>query len=402
MIFFLPVNLLTKIGIDYRLVQTLYILPGIFLIVQYSTKILQKKWFVPLLSLVAIISIYKLIVDKGEGARSAVIQLVGAPILFAAFSIMLRDNIITRFFLPTWRFIAKYLFYWFLTITCLAIFERILGRPVLGWIAGPNESIVNISFSEFRSCSLLGHPLYNALVVSILMSFILISNFRTKIKFILWGIGFTSILCFNTRSSIVGNALLMGVFIFHSIFFNTTISYVMKKRIITYSIAASLLGTFLLFSVGLGGRLLEMGLFDEGSAQVRVDTWSIFKYITIKDVLSGMDYHDMNLIMYKAGLYTTENYWIDQLFSFGLILMVPYVILYFLLCKNNYKGYSLFHALFSTSTFLLISSTNNSLSADFLALFIFLLCIIIFHPKNFIRIVPLKYITLNKNKSKQI
>ena len=99
MIFFLPVNLLTKIGIDYRLVQTLYILPGIFLIVQYSTKILQKKWFVPLLSLVAIISIYKLIVDKGEGARSAVIQLVGAPILFAAFSIMLRDNIITRFYL---------------------------------------------------------------------------------------------------------------------------------------------------------------------------------------------------------------------------------------------------------------------------------------------------------------
>ena len=169
----------------------------------------------------------------------------------------------------------KLFFIFYLFETGMAITERVLGTTILGW----NDiefSVEDWGVSGFRSAALHGHPLYNALMVSISMAFILFSPLKIKYKMILWSMGYVSILCFNTRGSIVGNALLLAFYIIYVLLFDNSISSRTKVRLVMFSSIMTIVGLILFFNVGLGGRLAEMGLFDESSAQTRIDVWTIF------------------------------------------------------------------------------------------------------------------------------
>jgi hypothetical protein len=65
--------------------------------------------------------------------------------------------------------------FFFVVECCLAIYERIAFVNIFPIIDG-TEDIIDISDQQFRSTAFLGHPLANALVVSIIIGFILISN----------------------------------------------------------------------------------------------------------------------------------------------------------------------------------------------------------------------------------
>lgn len=265
-------------------------------------------------------------------------------------------------------------------IECLiAIFERVIGNLVFGWVTRDNILMALGADNEFRSTAIFGHPLQNALIVSTIMAFILFSNIKINAKLWLWFLGYMAILSFNTRSSMVGDALILGFFLL------SKMRYSKGKVKIGYFLlsvlgAASILS--LLFKTSLGGRLIEMGLVDDSSAQVRINSWSIFDYFSLNDFLWGHSSKEVSYFLYSAGLIVTENFWIDWMLIYGLAIVILYVVFMYYLLRSLYSRYNKTAILGTCSTFWLIASTNNSLSATFIPLLVFILCVILFSPEN--------------------
>lgn len=383
LLLFMGENVVTKIGINYNQ----YLMSLAFIAFPLSLKRFReivkiKSQFFLLTYLIANFCISAFVIG-GEGAKWSPILLLGAPLLFSIFPFYTHIN--QQFI----KIVFFFLIAFFLTEVLIAIFEKIQGSAIFGWSNNNSIFLVLGSGTDFRSVALLGHPLQNALVVSILMSFILTSPLKKKYRYILWMLGFISILCFNTRAALVGNIL---IFIFYYI---NNVKRTNRNHLLSnvfVGMGCIFLGTYLILFTELGGRLMEMGLFDENSAQVRVDIWSIFDYFPLKDFLWGMSPSIKNIILYKTGLYATENFWIDWIFTYGIIFLIPFVTLYYYWLRYLYVGYSRIVVIITLSTFLLIASTNNSLSVTFIPILLFLICIKIFNPKLFRNCIPIKYV----------
>ncbi len=388
-------NICTSFNINYRSVQGICIALSSFIII-YNKRSIHLAPLTLLITFILLYSVFKLYTDHSEGIKAFIIQISGAPIIFAALYKTTINSIIPDSNLKLWQSFYRFLLYFFICVTGIAIIELLIGHSIFGWLPDSSMELYETErINDFRSCSLLGHPLYNALCISTIMSFILCTPLKNKYKYSLWSIGYIAILCFNTRSSIVGNLLLLSIYIFYNTFFSKRVN--IKNKVLTLFIFIIIIFSVftLINTTGIGGRLLELGLFDEDSAQTRIDIWTIFNFTDIKDILFGINSDKFSLLLYQSGLFVTENYWIDQLFRFGLVFMIPYILFYIAFCKEIYKDYGIFKSIFTCMTFILISSTNNSLSTNYLAILIFLLCIIIFHPKNFYRLVPKKYLNIH-------
>lgn len=389
-VLFLGYNLTTAMGLERNLVLLFFLLLGLVIIapkIKYSAPKALKL----LLIFVIIYGILRNFFDTREGTRFLIIQIIGTPILFSAANKFLDLNIVPDRYIRLWSKIFKALIFSFLVVTGMALVERVTGHIILGWSDVTYEG-VDIS-TEFRSTSLLGHPLANALFVTIIMNFLLITPIRNKYKYGLWTLGFVSLLCFNTRSSIVGCLLMMGLYVARTIVFNRKVSLTTKISTVFLSVIIGGLCYVLVYNYGFGGRLLDMGLFDDSSAQTRVNAWDFINYIKINDLLYGISFDQKELLKLQLGVFGLENFWIDMTLGYGLLIFIPYVLLTVKVIRETYKGYSLFDALFTTSAFVLTASTNNSLATDFTPLFVFLICCVLFHPDNIKHITPNKYLT---------
>lgn len=289
------------------------------------------------------------------------------------------------------RSVVTILFFAYIAEVNLAVFERLIGRNVFGWNSEVIFSIEEMG-GDYRSTSLHGHPLANALLVTTAMSFILVSPLKTKIKFSLWLIGFLAVLCFNTRSSIVGNILLLLAYLGYSITLNKRVKGKRKIAMLWSSAGIIIIGYIVVFVYGWGGRLLDMGLFDEESAQVRVNAWDLFAYYDIDKFLWGHSYNEVIAIKYSVGLYHLENFWLGYLLSCGLVFLMIYTILYIFVFKYILRKHSFFNKWFVSLSFLMIASTNNSLDSGFIYIFYFMLLCIVFDPRIFQIVVKKKYI----------
>lgn len=370
-------NVLPYIGIENNTYYTSIIAISILLMVYNKQYFIKNQTYIYLLLFIFLYSILKLVTDKGDGTRFAVLNIIGAPIIFASFPkikyYQAESNI------HIWKNIYKIILFFYILEIGIAIYERISNNLIFGWA----DAITNnsgLTSNEFRSTALLGHPLQNALIVSTIMSFILISSIKIKYKLILWSIGYLAIMCFNTRSSMVGNLIMFLIYVGYTFFKDKTSSIHEKKLLLFLSIIILFLGIYLFFYTSLGGRLLEIGLFDEESAGVRINIWNVFNYYPLEYFLTGFDMHTYHIVMQRAGLFSTENFWIDWLFKFGFIFLIPFTLLYLKFIKKLYQGYSHFQKLFTAITFILIASTNNSLSTSFIPLLIYLICIESYHP----------------------
>lgn len=311
-----------------------------------------------------------------EGLYWLCLLLFAAPILGYLFYSLYRE----KEYSSTARWLSRNMILLYLIESFIAIFERITGFLIFGWVTMDDGVIQSLGEkNEFRSTALWGHPLQNALILSTMMSFILFSHMKTKVKLILWFIGYIAILCFNTRSSMVGNAIILCIFLVSQVF--SAKEGAKMKYIFIMAMALGFV-TFLLFGTNMGGRLLEMGLVDDTSAQVRIDTWSLFAYFSFGGFLWGHTSKEASDFVYTAGLIATENFWIDWMFLYGLVALAIYIILMFRLLKALYRGYDWLAVFTSCSTFWLLASTNNSLTTSYVPLLFYILCVIAFSPSN--------------------
>lgn len=268
--------------------------------------------------------------------------------------------------------------YWFYYIECaIAIIEKILMMHFFPQV-GIAEELFDLDYSgEFRSTALLGHPLANATVVALIQSFILLSNKTFKIKLLYWFLGFLAMLCFNTRLAIVLNMGVFAIYIF-SIFFNKKTRLYNRLYIIIFLLISCCILVYAI-SKGFGGRLINMGLYDEGSASVRMDIWDIFDYYSIWNLLyKGVDFYQLNNMMFNAGVgeMAIENFWLVFLLRFGFIILILITIAYCLFLYNLSKGLSVKQCMYIYIPFLIQASSFNSIATgsnllSFLVLFLF-------------------------------
>lgn len=382
-------NVLSSFNINQQLFQFILVVLSLVSVMDQWKTLRMDKSYVALISFLFVFSAYKLLTDTGEGSRILLMTIVSAPIILNAFppiescGLRIRNQVL-------WRQVFRLFIIFFLIETLMAIFERVSGKMVFGWASLSSMSQFS-NVMEYRSTALYGHPLYNALMVSTAMTFFLTSALRPKYKFLLWGIGFGALLCFNTRGSIVGNSLILGLYMFHTILLNRRVSNSTKTSLLLAASAVAFFGYLALTTGTVGGRLLTMGLFDESSAQVRVDAMDFIISKGFTTFLIGMSYKSYTNYLFANHIAALENFWLEYLMRFGLIFLIGYVLFYFLFLKREMRNYKLFDKLLISGTFILIASTNNSLSTSFIALLYFLILIRLFNPASFRKIVNKKY-----------
>ena len=240
----------------------------------------------------------------------------------------------------------------FYCVVCgLALVERLLSVVILAR---------NIEASEdgFRSWALCGHPLSNALLISIAMSFILLSDMKRKLE--LFFLGMVALLCFNTRSSMMYWAAAAVLYYFYLVKSHNKLS----KKYFGYLVFAGIAVSVLMLSFGFGNRIITMGAYDESSAAVRVAIFDIFNYYPLSDFKFGYPAKDIQMIQYRSGIYgmIIENYWLLFLLRFGYIFTSILSVLMLTFMWKNLKGRKLFDIFYILAAFLMVSSTNNSLS----------------------------------------
>lgn len=233
----------------------------------------------------------------------------------------------------------------------LALLERLLSTTLL---------VYNMQDLEggFRSWALCGHPLANALLVSIAMSFIILSDLKWKLE--LFFLGMVALLCFNTRSSMMYWAAASVVYYFYLVKSHNKLS----KKYFYYLLFAGIAVSVLMLSFGFGSRIISMGAYDESSAAVRVAIFDIFNYYPLSDFQFGYPSKDIQMIQYRSGIYgmIIENYWLLYLLRFGYIFTALLSGFMLTFMWKNLKGRKLFDIFYILAAFLLVSSTNNSLS----------------------------------------
>lgn len=380
-ILFFARNIMVYFGIPFFHVYRIYIIIALLLIMFNKECLARKNKKLGFLILtVLVIGIIKWKVDgSGTGSWTTVLRFISAPILFGCFPTFSSKP-------KFWKNAYKILIALFIAECGLSIFERIIHNNIFPWQSDDTDSMLLGAFddiSEFRSFGLFGHPLQNALPVCTMMGFLLcFTKMKGLNKVLLWIMGYLSILCYNTRSSIVGAALILIVYVLKEYFTNKRLSFGKKNLIIISMFIGAIALIGIIIKYNLGARLLEMGLFDQTSAQVRFDAWNIFDYFDISSFLLGRTQDQVEMILYQSGLIVTENFWIDYMLSIGLIALIIISLVYFIVIKELYVGFKTFDVLITLASFILIASTNNSLYDSWVPMFIYLMNICTFSYKE--------------------
>lgn len=243
----------------------------------------------------------------------------------------------------------------------LAIYERINlinFFPVV--TEGDDIGAIQEQISEgFRSTALLGHPLNNALCVSIIMGFIVCAKINKFFKISLILLGFVAILAFNARGAI----LIWGVIGGYIVLFSSGGGW---KRLINTSLLLVSCMLFIFYSYdflidyGFGDRLLNDGIID-GSALTRFEVFSSFDFISTFDLWLGnsSNYAYVTNKLMAGGV---ENSYITIVIRHGIVLGLLFFGAYYLLVKKLIRGYSLQHKVIIFASFILVGSTNNGLA----------------------------------------
>lgn len=231
-----------------------------------------------------------------------------------------------------------------------------------------------IQFGFFRSNALLGHPLNNALIISTLGIAALGLNFSPPHKLLIWTLAFLGLLSFGARAA-TGFFLIASLLYLASNAVSSGSHYKLANRAIFYTlamIACAVMAGYVIFYSSLGASIADRLVFDE-SAETRLRVFDVFRGLGAGDMITGLGAtQTANLFdMYLEGL-NVENFWIFTLLQFGLISFIMiYGPLARIILENSSRAIAI--SIILTTTFIAISSTNNSLSVKTPALAIFLI-----------------------------
>lgn len=201
-----------------------------------------------------------------------------------------------------------YLLLIFFVVNCIiALIERASLTHIISYdldnsMFGDQVLLGELNDNSFRSFAMLGHPLWNANIMSF-MSFMFYNCFiiKRRYRIYLLILGYLSLFCFNARAAIIVSTILLAPTI------KNYISKSQHKTITVLMIFVCFIYFVMHFSQ-IGGRLLEDGI-DDGSTMVRVYSIKEFFSIPFSQLLVGG-------YKYQYG----ENGYLEILMTYGLIV----------------------------------------------------------------------------------
>lgn len=254
----------------------------------------------------------------------------------------------------------------FFIIECgIAIYEKWTGTYIFydptSFLTSHQLQYYSIEDWEFRSSGLFAHPLMNAMIVCVVMSFILISNMHMKYKLILFALGYASLWCFNARGAIIVSSVFMVPYLLRSLYQSN-----IKKKAWIYAafILFSVIFVQQLLTTSLGGRLLagEGGLID-GSSQARIDVLTFYEYITSFQLWFG----DPNLYLYvKEILHAggVENGIVTIILREGIVFTAIILLLLLRVQLKQTSFLDRYMKLFLFAVFYIIGVMNPNLASS--------------------------------------
>ena len=334
----------------------------------------NKTIYVAILFMIFFIAI-NIFTQKMRFDKVAVYVILLAFIIIG-FKLAIGQDYITRMliFLITPMFISI-CFEYFTKKELTTLFRLIIiffiaecGLSIIEWSLNRNFFVISdwhfeilsgfVDEGNFRSSSLLGHPLSNAQIVAVFMTFIAVSNFKRKyIQIFLFFLGYVSLFCFGARgATLVVTTFVIPYFIWK---INKT-TQPSKKWIIKLSVFCMLVG--LIYGVTqtqLGGRLMNEKLMDD-SAQTRLAVFQFYDfYQTNDDFLWGRpEYAEYLLDIFG---FPVENSVVALILDFGIIFTIPILLLLFTFQYRKLSIYSKFEKWLLLSVFYMIGIMNPNL-----------------------------------------
>lgn len=303
-----------------------------------------------------------------------VFNSVGLPVLVSAFLCSLNKGDTNQK-----KIMRDIVILMFILVSFLAIYERIAlvhFFPLELAYEYASFEIDEDRLDLFRSSSLLGHPLSNALVITTVMSFILVSNFKDHTKYILFAIGFVALLCFNARAAIAFSVLALIMYECYNIYKRR----VSRGKIILLSVLACgvIVAIPILIENGLGGRLFDDSSKSENSILARIVVWELLGKLDISTIFFGLKGNLTDLAESVLGNVHVENWFILMAIKIGGIFSLIFIVLMILLLKKNLIGVNRFRKYFTLGITFLLASTNNSLATGVQVISIYLICAYVF------------------------
>lgn len=243
-------------------------------------------------------------------------------------------------------------------ITMVNVFPQVHGGYVMHYDTA----------ESFRSSGLQGSALTNSLCLTAIYLVVLISRLKNKYKLILFGLGYISLMCYNTRTSMILWPVVLVLYYLFISKYNAAQKFLIGVLLLFFTLFVFNIASQ--YSFGL--RLFSGEDLIDDSANVRLDTIAMFFNIDIFDLFFSFGYSgdEMEKLMFKNDISIIENSWILHIFWYGGLGLVLIVLSYYKLLKHYMHGYSKFQMIMTLGAFLLLGSTNNGLKEIPLTIFL--------------------------------
>ncbi|QDW26924.1 hypothetical protein FFJ24_019725 [Pedobacter sp. KBS0701] len=331
-----------------RSIHPVFYLLLLFALLKIDVFIKNKFYWGNTLFIIFIIVLFRLLFQQSISTRLVGNLLI--PLLFCFFASELIKKERSR------SLCAKWFLFLFIIECCLAIYERISHSLIFPYTLYNADDINGMIDGDgyFRSNSLLGHPLTNALCVMIIFLFISISNLSKKWKAGLLLLAFSALLCFNARFAIIITFVGYGIY------------FLIRNKIRASTMIAMISGGMaILFFVtyfNLGDRLFAQGIqSDDTSILARFDVFEMLNYIDYSLIFKGSG---LEFVEVKLGLLHIENWILIMIFDLGLLLTVYYAYMITLLSFSFMAGYNKLDKYYTFFIFIIVATSNNSLASQ--------------------------------------
>lgn len=248
-----------------------------------------------------------------------------------------------------------YIFFFFSAI--ISLIEKVMGKLLFlkdsPWY-----------FDYFRSTALYGHPLNNALIMSVLTIILFLATKNSYLKMAVLAAGMISIFCFGARGALLG--VFGGIFlniILNAFGFTKDPNRNIKSGLM-YLASFALILILVISFTNLGDRITGLAHVDE-SAEARVGTLNILGQVSLDDLMwTGVSLDKVDKLQYLSGVEIIENFYIVWLLNFGLVITTILIISLIRFLYNMMKNVGADVKLPILFTLIVVSSTNNSLSTS--------------------------------------
>lgn len=210
---------------------------------------------------------------------------------------------------------------------------------------------------SFRASGLYGHPLINAMIITILTGFIIYSEIKIKYKISILLSVIISLFCFNER----GNILLMLVMSIPFIYMVLRKLEPIKRLFVFLSLIIALVYAYNILSTSdFGGRLFNHELSSsDSSTMARFKAFDAFEKVDLDYLLWGFGNDDV----YVSDILWIENGYIMILLKYGVIIGIPLLFSLLFYIIRKIKDYSNYYGWIVAFAFLILGFTNPHLSS---------------------------------------